>query len=235
MPAFRRARRRRGHFAYFGHRLTGHLLLMAIAALHAASDAPARVDGPLVPPPPPPPGPPGPPGAANPSAASPSGSNAPAADQYRPRKPLAAPPSAILKYLRSLPLTIQLAERNSLCCDSYLLRNATTGTWAVGEDVKGKPGLMSHNVSASVAFAVSGDHVRAHLRMGIVQVSVLESYERVGTMRVRLLEFLEQDVAAAPTCAKASGCNTWWAIGRATTAPPPVFHQDEALKSCGSA
>lgn len=189
---------RRPHFQFVGHRIVAHLLLLAIHALHGASATAPRADtGALAQPPP---------GGVNPTLSPPPpwppcapGSALPAPRAYAPRAPLAAPPSALLKYLRTHPLTLPLATHHSFCCEPFRLRDASHPSWALAEDVRGKPGLTSAEVNASVYLVVSGEDVRDHLRIGVVQASVLKSYQGVGTFRVRLLSFSEADTGP-PAC-----------------------------------
>lgn len=196
-----------------------HMLLMTLAAFHSASETARRADTrPLTAPPPwhantepsPPPFPPHAPGAS-----------APARRAYNPRPPLAAPPSMLNKFLHSHPLTIPLATHHSFCCGGWRLRNVTSPSWNLSEDVQGKPGFLSSEVGAAAFFAVSAEEVHEHALLGLVQLSHLKSYEHVGAMRVRVSTFSRADAPDLPgLCVSSDPNRPCYGCERTPTSPP---------------
>ena len=72
--------------------------------------------------------------------------------------------------------------------ESGFTASLTTSGWVFGEDVQGKPGLMTHNTSERVGYVLSAAAVREHALAHDVHFTFLHSYQHMGAALLEIMQ-----------------------------------------------
>lgn len=91
--------------------------------------------------------------------------------------------SEVAVFVRGRPKVLRLDEADSEQRGAAYWR--TTSNWTLYADGR-SPGLISRDVGAELTFSFPPGVVRTHFRYSTVVLTVLKTYEGVGTVRVRL-------------------------------------------------
>jgi hypothetical protein len=121
--------------------------------------------------------------------------------------PLVASASDLRMYLESTPLHVSTA---SAAAAGVFVKHARG--WAFGEDRRGKPGLISHNVSDAVDFDIAAALVERHVRSGQLDLALLKTYEHAGTLNATVWAMPGAECGGVPRTVASVLVDCMWAM-----------------------